>query len=283
MSDGVTSTKKTQTIFRDCWILRIPAVLLFFAGLTGCNTCVTFTSPSGTLGIVSSDPRPPCMLPRVMSAVRLRMAAEPPCSSCVGSSEVQRIFLTIRGIELHLNASAQDDSPDWQELLLPELEQKPLEIDLLKSDGAQGVPEPFGTTALIPPGIYHQLRLRFVPNQPAGDDRLTEENVCGRGIFNCIVMADGSIHPLRLDAASPELHIMPDRMDGAALPIDTDAGADLTVEMKLMWELLPSAKGAAQLVPTFTSRAKVRRIELNELGTPEDGVVNSSRSKKARG
>jgi Domain of unknown function (DUF4382) len=279
----VTSTKKTQTIFCNCWIPRIPAVLLFFAGLTGCNTCVTFTSPNGTLGIVSSDPKPACMLPKVMSAVRVRMAAEPPCSSCVGSSQVQHIFLSIRGIELHANASAQDDSPDWQELLLPELEQKPLEIDLLKSDAAQGVREPFGTTALIPAGIYHQLRLRLVPNQPSADDRLSEENMCGSGIFNCIVMADGSIHPLRLDAASPELHVMPDRMDGAALPIVSDAGADLIVEMKLMWELFPSANGGAQLVPTFISSAKVRRIELNELGTPEDGVVNGSRSRKARG
>lgn len=96
-------------------------------------------------------------------------------------------------------------------------------------------------------------------------------------------MADGSIHPLRLDAAAPELHVMPDRMDGAALPIVSDAGADLIVEMKLMWELFPSANGGAQLVPTLISSAKVRRIELNGLGTPEDGVVNGSRSRKARG
>jgi Domain of unknown function (DUF4382) len=268
----------TQTIFRNCWIPRIPAALFFVAGLTGCNTCVTFTSPNGTLGIVSSDPRPACMLPKVTSAVRLRMAAKP-CSSCVGSSQVQHIFLTIRGIELHANASAQDDSPDWQEFLLPELEQKPLQIDLMESNAAQGVQEPFRATALIPAGIYHQLRLRFVPNQPAADDRLSEENMCGNGTFNCIVMADGSIHPLQLDAASPELRIMPDRMDGAALPLVSDADADLIIEIKLMWELSPSANGGMQLVPTFTSSAKVRRIELNEPGTPEDGVVNPSRSR----
>jgi hypothetical protein len=219
------------------------------------------------------------MLPKVTSAVRLRMAAEPPCSSCVGSIEVQHIFLTIRGIDLHANASAQDDSPDWQELLLPELEQKLLQIDLMESNAAQGVQEPSRATALIPPGIYHQLRLRFVPNQPAADDQLSEKSMCGSGIFNCIVMLDGSIHPLRLDAASPELRIMPDRMDGAALPIVSDAGADLIIEMKLMWELSPSADGGAQLVPTLISSAKVRRIELNELGTPEDGVVNGSHSR----
>ena len=102
--------------------------------------------------------------------------------------------------------------------------------------------------------------------------------MCGSGTFNCIVMADGSIHPLQLDAASPELRIMPDRMDGAALPIVSDAGTDLIIEMKLRWVLSASANGAVQLVPIVASSAKVRRIELNEPGTLEGGVANDFRS-----
>lgn len=87
--------------------------------------------------------------------------------------------------------------------------------------------------------------------------------MCGSGIFDCIVMADGSIRPLQLDAASPQLRVMPDRMDGAALPIVSGAGTDLIIEMKLMWELSSSANGGVQLVPTVTSSAKARHIELN--------------------
>jgi hypothetical protein len=219
------------------------------------------------------------MLPKVTSAVRLHVAAEPPCSSCAGSSQVQHIFLAIRGIELHSSAFARDDSPDWQELLLPELEQKSLQIDLMESNDTQGARESFGATALIPAGIYHQLRLRFVPNQPTADERLSEKNMCGSGTFNCIFLADGSIHPLQLDATALELHIMPDGMDGAALPIVSDTGTDLIIEMKLMWGLSSSANGGGQLVPTLTSSAKVRSSELNEPGTPEGGVVNDSRSR----
>jgi hypothetical protein len=146
--------------------------------------------------------------------------------------------------------------------LLPEFQHRPLQIDVMGSNAAEGVRDPFRASAVTPAGIYHQLRLRFVPNQ-AADDGLPEKNMCGSGTFNCIVMADGNIHPLRLDAALPELRIMPDRMDGAALPIVSEASADLTIEMKLVWELSPSANGGMQLMPTLTSSAKVRQIESN--------------------
>ncbi|HET7106748.1 MAG TPA: DUF4382 domain-containing protein [Candidatus Acidoferrum sp.] len=204
-----------------------------------------------------------------MSAVRLRLGIPPACDTCNGSNQAQHIILTIRGVALNSNASAQNDSPDWQELLRPELDQSPLQIDLMESNAAQGVQEPFRATAVIPAGIYRQLRLRFAPNHTAADDQLSEKNRCGGGIFNCIVMADGSVHPLQLDAASSEIRIMPDRMDGAALSFFSDANADLIIEMKLTWELSPSANGSVQLVPTLTSSAKVRRIGLSDLRNPD--------------
>jgi hypothetical protein len=277
----LTSARKIQTIFRNYWVLRIPAALFFVAGLTGCNTCVTFTSPNGSLGIVSSDPRPACTLPKVMSAVRVHMAASPPCNSCAGSSQVQHIFVAIQSIELNPSASARDDSPDWQEVLLPEIEQRPLQIDLLESNAKRNAVELSGGTALIPAGIYRQLRLRFVPNQPAADVELPQKNMCGSGTFNCVVMADGGIHPLQLNADSSELRIMPDKMDGAALPIVSDAGTDLIIEMKIMWEWSSSADKGIRLLPALFSSAKVRRINWDELGTLEGGAGDDSHSRQA--
>ena len=272
------STKRIRTICNGCWILRIPAALLFVAGLTGCNTCVTFTSnpPTGTLGIVSSDPKPVCMLPKVTSAVRLHMSAEPVCISCLGSGQVQHIFLTIRGIELNSSATAHDDSPDWQKLLPPEIEQSPLQIDLMEGKADQA---PFGKAALVPAVIYRQMRLRLVPNQPAEKHRLPEKNACGSGTFNCIVIADGSIHPLQIDPASSALRITADNMEGAALPFLPDIDTDLIIEWKLVWELSSTADDGIRLFPILAGTAKVRRIKLDELGTPDDGVVNDSRSR----
>jgi len=277
-----TPARKIRTICRNCLILRFRAALLFAGALAGCNnTCITFTSnpPTGTLGIVASNPGPVCTLPKMNAAVHAHLAAEPVCSSCVGSGQVQHIFISIRGIELNSSAAARDDSPDWQELLPPNFEQKPLQIDLFKSNDAQGIQEPFAKTALFPAGIYHQLRLRLAPNQPAANARLLERNPCGSGIFNCIVMADGSIQPLLLDDASPELRITSDGVEGATLLFPPDTETDLLIELKFVWEWYSSADKRIRPLPALHGSAKVHRIKLDELGTPEGRVVNDSLSR----
>ena len=281
---ALTPARKIRTICRNCWNLRFPVALLFVFALTGCNTCVTFISnpPTGTLGIVASDPRPACNLPKMNAAVRPQLAAEPACSSCAGSGQVRHIFLTIRGIELNSSATAHNDSPDWQELLPPGLEQNPLQIDLVEGKADQTIQAIFGKTALVPAGIYHQLRLRLVPNQPATNDRLPERNQCGSGKFNCIVMADGSAHPLQFDDSSSELRVTSDRVEGASLLFPPDTDTDLIIELKIVWEWSSSADIGIRLLPALTGSAKVRRIKLDELGTPEDGVVDDFHSRQAR-
>jgi hypothetical protein len=278
---GLTFARKSPTICRNCWIVQFRVALLFVVALAGCNSCVTFTSnpPNGTLGIVSSDPRPACTLVKMNAAARLQVAPGPACSSCVGSDQVQHIFISIRGIELNPSAAARDDSPGWQELLPPNFEQNPLQIDLLENNANQGIREPLVKTALFPAGIYRQLRLRLVPDQPATDDRLPEKNPCGSGKFNCIVMADGSIQPLRLNEDSPELRITSNTMEGASLLFPPDTDTDLLIELKFVWEWHSSADKGIRLQPVLHGGAKVRHINLDELGTPEGGVVNDSRSR----
>lgn len=269
---GPTSARTIRTIFRTCRILRYHGALLFVAGLTGCNSCFTFTSdpPTGIVGIMSSDPRPACTIPKVTSAVRLRLGTEPACSSCVGSGQIQHIFIGIRGIELNPSAAARDDSPDWQELFPSQLGQNSLQVDLMEGKADRGVAKPLAETAQLPAGIYRDLRLRLVPNQPTAEDRLPEKSMCGSGRFNCIVMADGRIHPLQLDDGSPELRITSDKMQGASLFFPPDTPTDLIIELKLVWELSSAADTRLRLLPALRGTARVSRIKLDELGTPED-------------
>jgi Domain of unknown function (DUF4382) len=278
---GLTPARKIRSLCRNCWNLRFPVALLLVVGITGCNSCVTFTSnpPTGTLGIVASEPRPVCTLTKMNAGVRLQLAAEPDCSSCLGSGQVQHIFISVRGIELNSSSTAQDNSSDWQQLLPPELEQRPLQIDLRESKVNQAVQAPSEKTALLPAGIYRQIRLRFVPNQPAIDERLPDKNPCGSGIFNCIVMADGSIHPFPLDDGSSELRITSARVEGVSLLLPPDTDTELIIELKFAWEWSSSADKGIRLLPALTGSAKVRRINTDELGTPETGVVNDSRSR----
>src|SRR6266849_4664860 len=197
------------------------------------------------------------------------------CSSCSESDRIQHIFVSIRGIEVHPNTTANDDSPDWQELA-PQLAQQPLQVDLVRGTADRNAREALGEIVVIPAGIYRQVRLRFVPHQSATEDQLPEKNACGSVGFNCVVMADGHIQPLLLDGGSPELRIMSDRIEGASLFTPPDTDTDLVIELKPVWVWFSSADEGVRLLPALIGSAKVGRIEFDELGTPEDGVVHGS-------
>src|SRR5467141_1410125 len=197
----LTFAENTRPLCHNCWNLPFCPTLLFALWLTACNnTCFTFTSdpPTGTISIKASDPSPNCTLTKANVAVSVEANIDPECTSCSGSSRIQHIFLSIRGIEVHPSTSTEDDSPDWQELLPSELAKQPLQVDLVRSAADRGAREPLGEMVTIPAGIYRQVRVRFVPNQPMTDDRLPEKNACGSAGFNCVVMADGRIQPILL-------------------------------------------------------------------------------------
>jgi len=278
---GLTIPEKIRPIHPNCWNLQFCVAFLLVAGLTGCDTCFTFTSnpPTGIVGIMTNNPRSACTIRKVTSAVHLRLGAEPACSSCVGTGRIQHIFLVIRGIELNSTMAARDDSPDWQEILPEDFVAKPLQIDLLEGGADHGVPIPLAETGQFPAGIYRELRLRLASNQPTAGDRLPEKNMCGSGRFNCIVMADGRIHPILLNDDSPELHITPNKMQGATFFFPPDTRMDLTIGLQLVWELSSSAESGVRLLPALRGSAQVRHINLDELGTPETGVADDSHSR----
>lgn len=227
--------------------------------LTACNNaCFTLTSnpPTGTIGIKASDPKSTCTL-TTSGAVRLTVRTVPQCSSCPESSRIQHIFVSIRGIEVHPSTTADHDSPDWQELLPPELLEQPLQVDLVRGTAGRGARVPLGEIVAIPAGIYRQVRLRFMPNQPATDDRLPEKNACGSVGFNCVVTVDGHIQPLLLGGGSPDLHITSDRIEGASLFIPLDTDTDLVIELKPVSVWFSSADEGVRLLAALTGCAKV--------------------------
>src|SRR5712692_2516538 len=257
-------TKNSTPLRHNCCSISFLTVLLFAVGLAGCNnTCFTFTSnpPVGTIGIVVSNPSLTCRLTTANGAVRVQAHTVPVCSSCPSSGRVQHIFVTIRGIAVHPRAMADDDSPDWQELLPTKLAKQPVQIDLVGGTAGWDARVPLGAAVAIPAGIYRQARLRFEPDQPAVGNRLPERNACGSLGFNCVVLADGRVQPILLDGRSPELLITSDRMEGAALLISPDTNSDLVIEWKLVWAFFSPAEERVRLLPTLTASAKVGRVE----------------------
>ncbi len=276
---GLTFAENTRPLCRNCRNLPFPAALLFAVLLASCNnTCFTFTSnpPNGTITVKASDLKPTCRLATVNGAVRIQMGTEPACSSCSKSSQIQHIFVTIRGIAIHPSTTGDDDSPDWLELLPSEFAKRPLQVDLIKGATDRIAREPWGEIMAIPAGIYRQVRLRFASNQLPTDDQLPEKNACGNGVFNCVVMADGRSQPLQIGGGSPEVRITSDRIEGASLFIPPDTDTNLVIELKLVWAWFFSADEGMRFLPVLTGNAKAGRVELDGLGTPENGVVHDS-------
>jgi hypothetical protein len=115
------------------WKLLLLVLPLFGISLTGCNnTCFIFTSnpPTGTINIKAGDPKPTCMLTTANGTVRVLTHTVSTCSSCSASSRIAHIFVSLRGIEVHPSAIADDAAPDWQELM-PLLQGEPLQFDLV--------------------------------------------------------------------------------------------------------------------------------------------------------
>jgi hypothetical protein len=234
-----------------------PLAALFFAvALIGChNTCVIFTSnQGGTLQIKAGDPPPSCTLSTTRAAIQVAVRATPVCTPCAPSNRIAHIFLSLRGIDLHPSVIADLGSPDWQQLA-PQFAAQPIQLDLVP--GAATAPHLLTEPTFLPAGQYRQVRLRLVLNQPSPGDPLPEKNACGSAGFNCVVMADGRVEPLTLDAAAPELLITSERVAGGFLLLPPDSSAELTIELEPSWSLSASPAGAVRLSPALTARARL--------------------------
>jgi hypothetical protein len=177
-----------------------------------------------------------------------------------------RFHLTIRGIDVHASATADDDSPGWQELA-PQLAAQPVHVDLVGGPADRRTREPLGEIVAIPAGIYHQVRVRFVTELSVAGDRITVKNGCRGGGFNCTVRADGTLQPLFFDGGSPELRITSERIVGGFLLILPDIDRDMVIEMEPVWSWFAVDKHF-RLLPVLTGNVKIERSEFGELGTP---------------
>jgi len=243
----------------------LAAALLFSLTANGCNnTCVSFTSNSttGTLVINVSDGKPSCTLSTANGAVRLQLGASPMSGAGAAPGSLQHIFVSLRGIEAHPSTIADDDSPEWQELA-SKLAQQPVQMDLMARTAGSCASDWFGE-GTVPAGVYRQIRLRLVPNRPGTSEPLPRENACGSVGFNCIVTPDGSIRPLAVDGAAPELRIASEHIAGGFFHVLPDAGIDLAIEFNAYASLLLPAGNAVRVVPAFSAALRAPCQSLGE-------------------
>lgn len=225
------------------------AILLLSLALIGCdNSCVVIISNPG--GGTISGGIPNCSLNQAKGNVRPRLTSSFKPAAEGESARIQHIFVTLRGIEANPNATADEKSPDWQELA-PELVTQPKQMDLLasggNSDGLNTLED-----AAIPADAYRQVRLRLSPNQPSTSDSMLQESSCGSLGFNCLVTSDGGVRPLVLDSGLSQIQVSSDHITGGFFRILPETNVNLRIEFNPQSSLLITTDEAVRFVPVFT-------------------------------
>jgi hypothetical protein len=164
---------------------------------------------------------------------------------------MRQIFVTLRGIQVNPNATADDDSPGWVELA-PDLARKPLQFDLL-AQSEESCPTNLLVPTAVPAGVYRQVRLQMSSNEPATDRPALEQNACGESGFNCTVTDDGDVQPIKVGGSSAVIRITSAQIADGFFSVPPNSDRDLEITLSGYSFLSLPATQAAELVPTFTA------------------------------
>ena len=190
-----------------------------------------------------------CPVPTQTGNVALQLNSSVASTAPSWPSDVQHIFVSLRGIEALAANPSGDDSPAWQELA-PDLAIHPIQVDLMARSTSSCTPSAF-PEAVVRAGVYSQIRLRLVPNQPDVSEPVPAENTCGEIGFNCIVGSNGAVRPLAPNEPT-DLRIPPDEIVGGFFRILPDDHIRLAIEFDPRASFIFSGGDTAQLLPTFS-------------------------------
>lgn len=215
----------------------------------GCGkNCVTFVSnPSGGATLVST---PSCTLTEANATIDLRISSVAAPRMGSRPTGAQHIFLSLRSIQAHSDETADEGSAGWVDFV-PALANQPLQVDLMAPAADSCSPSSLSENVVVA-GVYRQIRLRLVSNQPAAAGPVPQENACGTIGFNCIVTADGVTRTLIFDGEVPEIHIRSDRISGGLFRILPDVHTSLVLQFDPYSSTALPAAEAVRLHPVFT-------------------------------
>ena len=181
------------------------------------------------------------------------------CEACSATNRIQGLFLALRGIELHMKASALGGSSEWVELF-PDLEKRPRQVDLMGGDTDATASGLLGENAAIPAGIYDQVRLRLVPNQGDAETLTSPVNACGESGINCMIMADGHVNALKVAEEEAELRIASEALPGGLLLILPDVNEELHIQLTPVWAMVSSFPEGLRFVAALKANARIERV-----------------------
>jgi Domain of unknown function (DUF4382) len=187
-----------------------------------------------------------------MATVNVSISDPPSCKNPNGN--FSNVWITVRGVEANINASASESDPGWQELA-PQLASAPMQVDLFSTTQTNCVLAQLGTTTSLPAGSYQQIRLLLVSNSPAASDNVPSSNACAGHGYNCVILSsDGSIHQLDLSSqANTGLKIPPGQILGGPLQVSAGQSVDLNIDFNACASILQEGNGQYRLKPVLTA------------------------------
>ena len=229
-------------------IFAIAGIIVSCSGGSSNNMMV---SGMGTVNVSMSDP-PSCMPP---------------------NGQFTHVYVTVRSVQAHISATADDNSSGWQELA-PQLANAPMQIDLFSKPQTTCILAQLGSASL-PAGSYQQIRLLLVSNSPAAGDAVPSNNACAGNGFNCVVLEDTTIHELQLSSqANTGLKIPPGQIVGGPLQVTAGQSVDLNIDFNACASIVHEGNGKFRLKPTLTAG----QVSANNTGI-SGKVVDSLTSK----
>lgn len=211
-------------------LLAVVAIFAIAGIIVSCSGGSSkMVSGRGTVNVTMSDP-PSCMPP---------------------NGQFTHVYVTVRSVQAHISATADDNSSGWQELA-PQLASAPMQIDLFSKPQTTCVLAQLGSASL-PAGSYQQIRLLLVSNTAAASAG-PSTNACAGNGFNCVVLEDSTIHELQLSSqANTGLKIPPGQIVGGPLQVTAGQSVDLNIDFNACASIVREGNGKFRLKPTLTA------------------------------
>jgi hypothetical protein len=232
-------------------VVHLCTTALLCLALVGCTGDYCITGIFNPTGIVTGTNNP-CVDNKLMGNVSVRIATAAASGEGPMAPNLLHVFVTVQGIEAHPDATAADDSPDWEELA-PDLVREPMQIDLL-AHAAESCASNRAPTA-VAAGAYRQVRVRLVAGTPTVGKVVSPENACGSTGFHCAVSLDGHVHPLALDGGVTALRVAGDGIAGGFLQVLPGTDTHFTIKFNPFASFAAASGDTVQLSPAFNVSA----------------------------
>jgi uncharacterized protein DUF4382/carboxypeptidase family protein len=244
MGFGIRSDRQFSS-WRQPW-LRQPSLYINLAvlgALVGVALTLVTCGTTSYMGQVNNG----------MAAVNVSISDPPSCLPPIGN--FKNVFITIRSVQAHTGATANDNSAGWVELV-PELNTQPVQVDLLNlpASGACLLKQ-LGSNTSLAAGDYQQIRLLLVGDNP-GSGAVPATNACAAlgQVFNCVVTSNNDTSELLLSSeANTGLKIPPGQVVGGPIHVGDGQTVDINVDFNACASIIEEGNGAFRLKPTLTA------------------------------